>query len=130
MTDRREVVSAFLDDEPFDAGELARALADTDGRALLLDLVALRSLVQPAAAPLTIATLPPQSSAGRSRHTLRWLAAAGVVSLTLTGGYVAGERSAARSLAASQAHRDDPPAPTRVITLTPGVNWHETGGGH
>ena len=73
MTDRREVVSAFLDDEPFDAGELARALADTDGRALLLDLVALRSLVQPAAAPLTIATLPPQSSAGRSRHTLRWL---------------------------------------------------------
>jgi hypothetical protein len=41
-----EVVSAFLDDEPFDPAELARALADPAGRQLLLDSVALRTLVR------------------------------------------------------------------------------------
>jgi hypothetical protein len=44
--DTHEVISAFLDNEDFDAGELARALAQPGGRDLLLDLVALRTLVQ------------------------------------------------------------------------------------
>ncbi len=44
--DTHDVVSAFLDDEPFDPADLAIALADPAGRQLLLDLVALRALVR------------------------------------------------------------------------------------
>jgi hypothetical protein len=44
--DTHDVISAFIDNEPFDAGELARALSQPGGRDLLLDLVALRALVQ------------------------------------------------------------------------------------
>jgi hypothetical protein len=40
-----EVISAFLDNEPFEAAALGAALADPEGRELLLDLIALRSLV-------------------------------------------------------------------------------------
>ena len=47
MNDTHEVISAFLDDEPFDAGGLATALSDPAGRAVLIDLVALRHVVQP-----------------------------------------------------------------------------------
>ena len=51
-----DVISAFLDDEPFDAAELGRALAAPDGRELLLDLIALRALVKDeAAAPVKAA---------------------------------------------------------------------------
>ena len=44
--DTDDVISAFLDNEPFDAAALGRALADPQGRELLLDLVALRALVR------------------------------------------------------------------------------------
>ena len=44
--DTHEVISAFLDDEPFDPVDLAAAVADPGGRQLLLDLVALRALVR------------------------------------------------------------------------------------
>jgi hypothetical protein len=46
-----DVISAFLDNEPFDASELARALADPEGRELLLDLVAMRTLVRDESMP-------------------------------------------------------------------------------
>ena len=37
-----DVISAFLDNEPFDAQELSATLATSEGRDLLIDLVALR----------------------------------------------------------------------------------------
>ena len=48
MSSSYEVISVFLDDEPFDSDELVRALSDPAGRAFLIDLVALRGIVQPA----------------------------------------------------------------------------------
>ncbi len=38
MSDSHEVISAFLDDEAFDANALAHALSEPAGRELLLDL--------------------------------------------------------------------------------------------
>jgi hypothetical protein len=55
--DTHDVISAFIDNEPFDAGELARALAQPGGRDLLLDLVALRALVQDDGTPAPAAKL-------------------------------------------------------------------------
>jgi hypothetical protein len=46
MNETHEVISAFLDDEPFDASRLVEALSDPAGRDLLIDLIALRHLVE------------------------------------------------------------------------------------
>ena len=112
-----EVISAFIDHEPFDAQELADALADPAGRALLLDLVALRSLAQPedvAAATVTSPVI-------RSRPLHFGFAAAAVLA-ALVGGYQWGERSVATETST-------PPAPARVVSG--GTAWVETtpGGG-
>ena len=45
MSDTHAVISAFLDDEAFEPVALAEALSDPAGRALLIDLLALRRIV-------------------------------------------------------------------------------------
>lgn len=99
MNDTHAVISAFLDNEPFDAGELAEALSDPSGRALLIDLVALRHVVQP---DDTAVLHHERRSAWRP-----WLAAAAVL-LALGGGYVIGGSRAT-------VDASDPPSPTRVV---------------
>jgi hypothetical protein len=101
MSDTHEVISAFLDDEPFDAAELVGSLSDPSGRAVMIDLVALRHLVQPDERLMT--ERPEPRSAWRA-----YLAAAAVV-VALLGGYVIGERRAATETTI------DPPAATRVV---------------
>jgi hypothetical protein len=100
MTDTHAVISAFLDDEPFDAAELATALSDPEGRALLIDLVALRHVVQPD---------EPAAVAGPTLRS-RWrpLLAAAAMLVALAGGYFIGDRRSA-------AENTEPPAPTRVV---------------
>ena len=107
MSSNHEVISAFLDDEPFDAQELASALSDTGGRTLLIDLIALRQLVQPADVVPPVVALRP---VGRSPW--RALAAAAALVLALGGGYMVGER---RAVTASP----EAPAPTRVVEAVP-----------
>jgi hypothetical protein len=102
MSDTHEVISAFLDDEPFDPQELAYALGDPSGRALLIDLLALRRIVQPDEA------IPSGLSAnGRRNSPLRAFMAAAAVVVALVGGYFVGQ---SRSAMVSEA-----PAPTRVV---------------
>jgi hypothetical protein len=103
MPDSHDVISAFLDDEPFDAAELAAALADPAGRTLLIDLIALRHIVQP------------EETAAPARATTgsRWrpLLATAAMLVALAGGYVLGDRRSA-------ADQSEPPAPTRVVQET------------
>jgi hypothetical protein len=112
MDETQEVISAFLDDEPFDAQELAQALSEPGGRELLIDLVALRHLAL--ADDRSVPAAPPR------RPVLPALVAAAAVLVALIGGYVAGERS-------SRVETLDPPAATRVVeapdrwqVITPG----------
>jgi len=100
MTDTHAVISAFLDDDPFDAAELAAALSDPAGRALLIDLVALRHVVQPD---------EPAAAAGPTLRS-RWrpLLATAAMLMALAGGYFIGERQGATTTVSA-------PAPTRVI---------------
>ena len=103
MASHHEVISAFLDNEPFDATELVEALADPAGRALLIDLLALDHVVQPA--PVAA----PPARIGRWRSLRVALAAAGLL-LAVATGYVMGtQRADAMSTRA--------PEPTRVINL-------------
>ena len=109
MSRTYEVISALLDNEPFDPQELEMALSDPAGRALLIDLTALRRIVQPTGAAPAITTANPMR-----RRPWRLAAAAAGLILALTGGYVAGER---RAVATSS----EAPAPTRVVEAVPFV---------
>jgi hypothetical protein len=105
---QHEVISAFLDKEPFDAQELGSALSDPEGRALLFDLIALHHLVQPdetMAIPLT--------QASRVRSGWRLAAVAAMFLLAVAGGYMARDWRVASETGAQA------PAPTRVIQASP-----------
>jgi hypothetical protein len=104
--DTHEVVSAFLDDEPFDPAELARALADPGGRQLLLDLVALRTLVRDEPIPA-----PVRAPGGVSRS--KWIAVGFLAASVLFG---AGSAWLLPPLLRQQ-RADVPPTPDRVVTF-------------
>ena len=107
MNDPHDVISAFLDDEPFQAEELTRALSDPGGRALLIDLIALRQIVQPRETAPPIVALRPAA-----RRPWRALAAAAALVLALGGGYLAGGRRVVTA-------PPEAPAPTRVVEAVP-----------
>jgi hypothetical protein len=111
MNDTHEVISAFLDDEPFDSSQLAEALSDQDGRDLLIDLIALRHLAQSH-------DQEPQASRDPKpwRASLRAVLAAAAVLVALAGGYFVGERR-------SEAGLSGAPAATRVVAAP--AAWQE-----
>ena len=111
MSDTYEVISTFLDDEPFDANALAVALSEPAGRDLLIDLIALRHL--------TLAdgkAAPAWTDHKKWRSSPRALVAAAAVVMALAGGYLVGARR--RDVAMSVA----PPA-TRVVQAP--VAWQD-----
>jgi hypothetical protein len=107
MSNSHEVISAFLDDRAFELEDLRAALEQRDGRALLLDLLALRRLVQPSDA---VPAVP--SARTRSRSWVRPAVAAAAVVTALAVGYLAGVKRAP-AVAQSVA----PPA-TRIVQVT------------
>ena len=104
MSDTQDVISAFLDDEPFNPAQLAEALSQPDGREVLIDLIALRHLVQPDAGDTRATALPRRPE----RSTWRAWAAAAAVLVALAGGYLTGARG-------WNARLTEPPAATRVV---------------
>ena len=112
-----EVISAFIDNEPFDANELGTALATPEGRELLLDLISLRHVVIADGTTESASRVP-------ARMSWRALAAAAAIVLALGGGYVAGQRIA--NDAHPAASEKLPPTPTRVIELN---DWQHSQGG-
>ena len=114
MNTSHEVISAFLDDEPFEPQALAEALADPAGREVLIDFVLLRHMAQSEESANVVAPTPPL----RSKRPVYLVAAAAVV-VALLGGYQLGQRQSV----------DDslrPPAATRVVQSEP--VWQELGG--
>jgi hypothetical protein len=109
--DTHEVVSAFLDDEPFDPADLAAALADPAGRQLLLDLVALRTLVREE--PIA----PPAPTDRIASSPSKWIAIGFLAASVLFG---AGAAWLLPPLLRQQS-ADVPPTPTRVVTFDTGA---------
>ena len=101
MNNTHEVISAFVDDEPIDAHELAESLSDPDGRALLIDLLALRHVTQPSKEAMHVAAV------GKPSRWRGLLAAAAMV-VALVGGYVVGQRQ-------GEVSRSEAPPATRVV---------------
>jgi hypothetical protein len=104
-----EIISKFLDDQPFDIEGLADALNDPAGRALLIDLITLRRLVQPIdAVPAMKAPTPIR------RFGWHVAAAAAALVVGLASGYVVGDRRSTET-------GPDAPPPTRVVQAVPFV---------
>jgi len=114
MNTNHEVISAFLDDEPFEPQALADALADPAGREILIDFVLLRHVAQ-SDEPASLVSPTP---APRPKRPL-YLVAAAAVMIALLGGYQLGQRQSADD-------SQTPPAATRVVQSEP--IWHEVGG--
>jgi hypothetical protein len=119
-------IDAFVDGVTVDPQALDTALASPEGRAYLIDALALRTLMddEPAAAAET-----PRKRAWSPLS----LARAAVFAVAFAGlGYAAGTKTGAPPAAeapTNTAQSIDAPEPTRVIELKPGVNWHESKGG-
>ena len=112
MTTNREVISAFLDGEPFEPQALADALADPAGRELLMDFVLLRHMTASEESANVITPAP-------RRNKPMYLVAAAAVIVALLGGYQIGQRQST-----SDAVR--PPTATRVVQSD--SVWQEVGG--
>ena len=109
MNNTHEVLSALLDNEPFDPEELSDALSDPAGRALLIDLIMLRRIVQP------VDSIPVAPTAKTvSPYSWRVAAVAAALFLSLAAGYIAGQRR-------TETVSSDAPAPTRVVEAEPFV---------
>jgi hypothetical protein len=114
MNTDQEVISAFLDDEPFEPQALAEALADPASRELLIDFVLLRHVAQSEESASVVTPTP----ALRSKRPLYLVAAAAAV-VALLGGYQLGQRQSTND-------SPRPPAATRVVQSEP--VWQELGG--
>ena len=116
-----DVISAFLDNEPIDGHELSAALATPEGRDLLLDLIAMRVVINPIEVAAPVAVLAPR------RVPWMWASAAAVL-IALVGGYQFGRNAVGSATpVAGAAAAVVAPEPTAVITFEPGVNWTEAG---
>ena len=132
MDAQLEALAAWMDGEPVARTEVALALETREGRDYVLDLMALRRMVDVTTPALSAKTAPRQ---GR-----RWpaLAAAAAVVLCAAGGFAAG-----RLMSPAQVVSDTPaaigaanstpapitaPIPTRVIRLEEDTSWRESGG--
>lgn len=115
-----DVISAFLDEEPFDAKELGDALSLREGREQLIDLIALRHIV---AADV-------ESGAERRSPRIvspwRGVLVAAALAMVVGGAYLVGRQSAV--VESPPVAQDTAPAPSRVVELRPGIEWHQTGG--
>src|SRR5262245_3057253 len=87
MKINHQVISAFLDDEPFEPQALADALADPAGREMLIDFVLLRHAAQ-SEEPVSVVS---PAHASRRKPPLFLVAAAAVV-VALLSGYQLGLR--------------------------------------
>jgi hypothetical protein len=105
MNDTHDVISDFLDGRTFELADLARALDVPDGRALLIDSLAVRRLVQPTD-PIPQLSLPLPQSHLWLRSTL---AAAALVAAVVSG-YVVGTRHTPVGVT-------EAPEPTRVVQV-------------
>ena len=103
MNPEYDVISDFLDGEPFDPHALGNALAEPAGRDLLIDFVILRYAAQADDA----VPVPAQVATRRRGHFL-WAAAAALIALV--AGYQLGDRQVSPD-------PTRPPAITRVVTV-------------
>jgi hypothetical protein len=134
MEAQYEALAAWVDGEPVARTDVALALETREGRDYVLDLMALRRMVD-ATTPTLAAKATPRSA----RPWPRFAAAAAAIVLCAAGGFAAGRLATPIQMASpgvpdaavvpiSSPAPVTAPAPTRVIRLDEGTSWRENGG--
>jgi hypothetical protein len=132
MDTQFEALAAWVDGEPVARTDVALALETPEGREYVLDLMALRHMVN-----VSTPSLASPSAAHRPlRRWPAWAAAAAAVALFATGGFFAGRLASPSVITPAQAavtpasapSSISAPAPTRVIRIEENTNWRESGG--
>jgi hypothetical protein len=129
-----EALAAWVDGEPVARTDVAIALETREGRDYVLDLMALRRMVD-ATTPALAAKVTPRAA----RPWPRLAAAAAAIVLCAAGGFAAGRLATPIQIASpdgpdamasplSTPASITAPAPTRVIRLGEGTSWRENGG--
>lgn len=133
MSDHRDLIAAFADQEPVDVDQLSAALADPEAREYFIDILLLRGMVGDA---------EPAEPRKTQKPRYRALAAAAFVAIGLGTGFLAaratldrnGPENQADTAAATPAPGSSDgsaqaPAPTHVIRMENGIEWNERSGG-
>lgn len=137
--DAFEIIGAFVDGERVNTEALKDALATDEGRQYFVDLALLREMTladghAPTFGTGAAATRPAAvSSSPVASGRAGWIApvaAAAAIVIALTGGYAAGRHAVPTNDGheqeiASAGPSRPAPAPTSIIRLEPGVDWHE-----
>jgi len=134
MEAQYEALAAWVDGEPVARTDVALALETREDRDYVLDLMALRRMVD-ATTPALAAKVTPRPA----QPWARFAAAAAAVVLCAAGGFAAGRLATPMQVAppgvpdATVTPISSPaavtaPAPTRVIRLDEGTSWRENGG--
>ena len=134
MDAQLEALAAWVDGEPVARTEVALALETREGRDYVLDLMALRRMVD-VTTPSLAAKIPQR----QVRRWPRFAAAAAAVVLCAAGGFAAGRLVAPERMDSSSSPTQvtvpvstpasmTAPAPTRVIRLEEGTSWRDSGG--
>lgn len=124
------IVEALLDGEVVEPALLRQALGDQAVRDHFVDLLVIRGALSRLDAMVVGAARP-------SRRRQGWLAVAAAAVISVSIGYLAGQRVMAAATAPATVEAvvvvdTTPAAPdaTRSITLKPGLNWTDSSGGH
>lgn len=130
MDDHFEALAAWVDGEPVARTDVALALETREGRDYVLDLMALRHMVD-----VTTPTLAENVTPRQKRRWPTLAASAAAVVLCAAGGFAAGRLVTPAQMASPQAIAPvvtpasmSAPAPTRVIQLEEDTSWRESGG--
>jgi len=129
--DIRITIDAFADGETVDPVTLKEALATSDGRDYLVDVLVLRRFVLHEGTQGRSPWVAPIATVARRRW---WPAAAVLAGIGVLGGYYAGRQMAPASAlpateVAAPIAAPRAPEPTRVIKLDESADWTDRSGG-
>jgi hypothetical protein len=126
-------IDALVDGRPVQPGVLRDALANPDARDYFVDALVLRQMTRDVDGASVTSGVPSSLRTGFMGRA-RWLAAGVVLALCTATGFAIGQERGARAVDAAESgafvevqtvmdFEPQAPSPTRVIRLTPGVNW-------
>jgi len=128
MDNIHSVIDAVADGEAVDPAALKEALATTEGRDYLVDVLVLRGFVTGDGMSMR-AALPAGPSAPRGTRRAWFSVAAALAFGSLIGGYYAGQQSTRYPTSPTGATvAVSAPQPTRVIKLGDSADWIERAG--
>ncbi len=126
-----EIISAFADHESVDPRRLGDALSDEEGRRYLVELLALRALIDETDETQAESVSRPSFAPGRGKSAWpTWMGAVAAALVLGLGSFAMGMQAGKQDARVTAVAEQRPPEPQRVIELREGIEWHQGTGGN